>query len=292
MITRSTYGTFRLVTETMQKAAVNLQEAQLDAATLDRLRNPSDHPLDAAESLRLQADLDEHYALADRLLSVNNELATVDGVLADATTLLVSAKEIAVAMESETASAADRATAAEEIAAIFDSMVSVANTHYNGIYLFAGTSVDTKPFLDDGTYQGGTAGRTIPLIGSDTMTISYAGEAIFGVQDESPFAALAELEAALLANDSDAISDAMEEIDAAHTHVVSMRGTYGAAYSRAEELTYASEEAAAALEGFVGTLTEMDMVAAFSQLSQAQTVYEAAATTLTSVLGTSIFKYL
>ncbi len=292
MITRSTYGTFRLVTETMQKAAVDLQEAQLDAATLDRLRNPSDHPLDAAESLRLQADLDEHYALADRLLSVNNELATVDGVLADATTLMISAKELAVAMESETASTENRVTAAEEISAIFASMVSVANTHYNGIYLFSGTSVETKPFLADGTYQGGASGRSIPLMGSDTMTISYTGEAIFGVSGESPFEALAELEAALLADDSDAIADAMDKLDSAYAHVVSMRGTYGVAYSRAEELTYASEEAAAALEGFVGVLTEMDMVDAFSQLSQAQTIYESAATTLTSVLGTSIFKYL
>jgi flagellar hook-associated protein 3 FlgL len=292
MITRSTYGTFRLVTETMQKAAVNLQEAQLDAATLDRLRNPSDHPMDAAESLRLQADLDEHYALADRLLSVNNELATVDGVLADASSLMVAAKELAVAMESETASATDRETAAEEINSIFASMVTVANTHYNGIYLFAGTSVDTKPFLSDGTYQGGTDGRSIPLMGSDTMTISYTGEEIFSVSGESPFDALADLETALLANDSDGISDAMEKLDAAYGHVVSMRGTYGVAYSRAEELTYASEEAAAALEGFVGTLTEMDMVDAFSQLAQAQTVYESAATTLTAVLGTNIFKYL
>ncbi len=292
MITRSTYGTFRLVTETMQKAAVNLQEAQLDAATLDRLRNPSDHPMDAAESLRLQSDLDEHYALADRLLSVNNELATVDGVLADASSLMVAAKELAVAMESETASAENRETAAEEVSAIFASMVTVANTHYNGIYLFAGTSVDTKPFLSDGTYQGGTDGRSIPLMGSDTMTISYTGEEIFSVSGESPFDALADLETALLANDSDGISDAMEKLDAAYGHVVSMRGTYGVAYSRAEELTYASEEAAAALEGFVGTLTEMDMVDAFSQLAQAQTVYESAATTLTAVLGTNIFKYL
>lgn len=292
MITRSTYGTFRMITETMQRAAVNLQEAQLDAATLDRLRNPSDHPLDAAESLRLQADLDEHYALADRLLSVNNELATVDGVLAEATSLMVAAKELAVAMESETSSPTDRETAAEEVAAIFDSMVTVANTHYNGIYLFSGTSVDTKSFLADGTYQGSADGRSIPLMGSDTMTISYTGEEIFGVAGESPFEALSELQTALLADDSQGIADAMDKLDAAHSHVVSMRGTYGVAYSRAQELTYASEEAAAALEGFVGTLTEMDMVSAFSQLSQAQTVYESAATTLSSVLGTNIFKYL
>jgi len=292
MITRSTYGTFRQVTEIMQSTALRLQESQLDAATLDRLRHPSDHPLDAAEAMRLDADLAAHEALSDRLVSVTNELATVDGTLGEAATLMVSAKEIAVAMESETISSVERETSAQEVAALLDSLITVANTHYNGIYLFAGTAVDTEPFDDTGTYQGNTTGRIVPLMGSDTMTISYTGDDIFREPTADSIQALQDLYDALIADDTAAIESAMASIDAAHSHLVSMRGTYGAAYSRAEELTYASEEASAALNGFIGTLREMDMVEAFSQLAQAQTLYESAATTLSSVLSTNIFQYI
>ena len=295
MITRSTYGTFRQVTELMQSAAVRLQESQLDAATLDRLRNPSEHPVDAAEAMRLEADLAEHEALTDRLLSVTNELATVDGTLGEAASLLVAAKEIAVAMESETVTGVERATAAEEVSALFDSMVSLANTNYNGIYLFAGTAVDTEPFDASGTYQGSSQGRTVPLIGSDTLTISYPGDEIFADPNNANadvFAAMQGLYDALIADDTAAIEDALGALDQSHSYVVSERGSYGAAYSRAEDATWASEEAAVALHGFIGGLTELDMVETFSLMAQAQTIYEAAATTLTTTLQTSIFKYL
>jgi len=292
MITRSTYGTFRQVTEMMQSAAVRLQEAQLDAATLDRLRHPSDHPLDTAEAMRLESDLDAHEALADRLLGVTNELATVDGTLSEAANLLVAAKEVAVAMLSETITGVERETGAAEIAAIADSLVTVSNTSYSGIYLFAGTAVDTEPFDEFGNYNGSTQGRSVPLMGSDTMTVSYSGDEIFRASGADAFQALIDLETAMLNDDTAAIETAMSAIDEAHSHLVSMRGTYGVAYSRAEELTWASEEAATALHGFIGSLTELDMVEAFSQLTQAQTIYEGAATTLSSVLNTSIFKYI
>ena len=292
MITRSTYGTFRQVTEIMQSTALRLQESQMDAATLDRLRHPSDHPLDASEALRLDADLEAHEALSDRLVSVTNELATVDGTLGEAANLMVSAKELAVAMETETISTVERATAAQEVAALLDSLVTVANTHYNGIYLFSGTAVDTEPFDDTGTYLGSTSSRSAPLMGSDTMVISYTGDDIFREPSADSIQALQDLYTALVNDDTDAIELAMDEIDNAHSHLVSMRGIYGAAYSRAEELTYASEEASAALNGFIGILREMDMVEAFSQLSQAQILYESSATTLSSVLGTNIFQYI
>jgi flagellar hook-associated protein 3 FlgL len=295
MITRSTYGTFRQVTELMQTAAVRLQESQLDAASLDRLRYPSDHPLDTAEAMRLEADLAEHEALTDRLLSVTNELATVDGALGEGASLLVAAKEIAVAMESETVTGVERATAAQEVSALIDSMVSLANTNYNGIYLFAGTAVDTEPFDVAGTYQGSGQGRTVPLIGSDTLTISYPGSEIFADPNNAVvdvFASMQGLYDALIADDTAAIATGIGEIDASHSYIVSVRGSYGAAYSRAEDATWASEDASVALQGFIGGLTELDMVETFSMMAQAQTIYEAAATTLSTTLQTNIFKYL
>ena len=292
MITRSTSGTLRQMSELMQLAASRLQESQMAAGSLDRLRNIYDHPLDAAQAMRLDADLEEHSALTERLTGVTTELATVDGALAQAANLLIRAKEIAVAMESETVNADERATASVEVDALFESMATVGNTHYNGIYLFAGTAIDTLPFLSDGSYVGGGQGRSVPLLDSETLLISYTGDAIFHEAGADVFQSLDELRTALLADDTAAIETASSNIDAAHDHLVSQRGTYGAAHARVEDLIYASEDATIALEGFIGNLRDLDMVEAFSDLVQAQNTYEAAATTLSTILNTNIFRYL
>jgi len=292
MIGRSTFDSFRHVSEMMQRAASQLQEAQIDAATLDRLRNPSDHPLDVAEAMKLEMELGEHDALTDRMLGVSNELLTVDGVLAEVSSLLVRAQEIAIAMESETVNADERETAAIEVDALFDSMISAANTHYNNIYVFGGTAVDTIPFLSTGTYQGASDGRSVPLMGSDTLTVSYPGDEVFRGANGDVFQALEDLAAALRNNDTDAIELAGSGVDSAQSHIISTRGAYGAAHSRTMELTQASEDAAISLQGFIGSLTDLDMLEAFSNLAQAQTSYEAAAAALSTALNTSIFKYL
>ena len=292
MIGRSTFDSFRHVSEMMQQAAAELQQAQIDAATLDRLRNPSDHPLDVAESMKLEMELDAHDALTERMLGVTNELLTVDGVLAEVSNLLVRAQEIAIAMESGTVNAEERATAAVEVDSLFDSLISAANTHYNNVYVFGGTAVDTIPFLSSGTYQGAGQGRSVPLLGSDTLTVSYPGDEVFRGAGGDVFQAVEDLAAALRNNDIDAIETAGVDVGSAHSHINSMRGSYGAAQSRTMELTEASEEAALSLHGFIGSLTELDMLEAFSNLAQAQTSYEAAASTLSTALNTSIFKYL
>ena len=292
MITRSTHGAYQQVSLLMQRAATRLQESQLDAAGLDRLRQPSSHPADAARAVQLEAELATHQALTERLGSSASELAAAEGVLGQAASLLTSAIEIAVDMASEPHDAGDRALAAERIEATIADMVTLANTSFGGIYLFSGTAVTTAAFDGDGTYQGASGARSVPLLQSDTLEIGLTGDEIFRASGADVFDTLSSLQAALEANDAGEVGALLDELESAHEHLVDSRAAYGMAQARIEDLSRVSDEATITLKAFLGSLEELDPVDAFSRLAEAQTVYQSAAMTMTQVLQTNIFQYL
>ena len=292
MITRATYGSFYQVGSLMQSAAARLQQSQLDAMSLDRLDRVSEHPADASEAIKLDAELDSHLALIDRLQTTQSELVSADNALGEASSLMTSAIEVAVAMATESYGDQDRSAAAEQIAGTLEDLVSLANTSFGGVYIFAGNAITTEPFDADGVYQGSTTAREVPLLEDDTLAIGYTGDEIFNVAGVNPFEALTQLKDALELNDPDLVQAALDPLQDAHDHLIDMRAGYGVAAARVDDLVRVSEDATLTLEGFLGSLKELDPIEAFSKLADAQTVYQAAATTLAQVLQTNIFQYL
>jgi len=276
----------------MVNATDRLTNASLDASSLDRLRRPSSHPADAAEVVELRDELEQYRGLEDRLSSAARELSVADSVLDQAEDVLVRASEIAISMASEYWSAEDRSIAAAEVSVLQDSILGAANATYGGVHIFAGTAIDTDPFLADGTYVGSAIERSIPLFGADTLVIGRTGDTVFNQPGEDPFVALENLLTALQNNDATAVQISIDEIDAARAQMVEARVSYGAALSRIEDLTTASQDANTAIQSVLGTLEELDAGEAFSALAQAQTSYEASAATLVQTLQTSIFKYM
>lgn len=292
MITRSTYGSFHQVGFLMQQAAAQLQQTQLDAVTLDRLAKPSNHPADSGQAVQLDAELASHQALIDRLELTHAELATADDALSQAATLLSSAIETAMAMATESYGDQDRSQAAEAIGNTIADMAAVANAKFGSVYVFAGTATTTEPFETDGTYVGGSSARTMPLLGDDTLMVGKTGDEVFKASGVDVFDALGELQTALNNDNAAAVGGCLDTLNLAFDHLVEMRSAFGMAQVRVEDLTQVSEDATLALEGFLGGLKELDAIDAFAKLSQAQTIYQAAATTMSQVLQTNIFQYL
>lgn len=292
MIYRSTFGSFKAMQQLLAKATDRLTDASLDASSLERLRRPSAHPADAAEVMQLRAELDHYEALEGRLSSAVPELSVADSVLDQAENVMVRALELATTMASEYWNAGDRALAATEVMALQESLLASANATFAGVHIFAGTAVDTDPFLADGTYVGSAMERAIPLFGADTLVIGRTGDQIFNQPGEDPFVALDNLLTALQTNDVAAVSASIDEVDSARGQLVSARVEYGSALSHVEDLATASQDANTAIQTVLGTLEELDAAEAFSSLAQAQTSYEASAATLVQTLQTSIFKYM
>ena len=68
-------------------------------------------------------------------------------------------------------STTSRVAVANDLQALRDQLVNIANTSINGQFVFSGTAIDTKPINDDGTYNGN--GELIKVVSGTNQTIPY-----------------------------------------------------------------------------------------------------------------------
>lgn len=109
----------------------------------------------------------------NRVSTVQGYLTFQDDVLAEAENLLIRAKEIAEQAASSTNSDETRKHMAAEIFQIRDHLVSLANSKYQGKYIFGGTRDDTPPFINQATVPA--ANYTNPATGDSHLRWAHDG---------------------------------------------------------------------------------------------------------------------
>jgi flagellar hook-associated protein 3 FlgL len=108
------------------------------------LNAPSDDPTVIAQDLTVRADNSVQTQIGKNLTNLGNELTTVDGSLSSLTNILQSARNLAVEGASDTVNASQRGDIATQIDQLLNEAVGLANTQYNGKYVFGGTDVPSS----------------------------------------------------------------------------------------------------------------------------------------------------
>ena len=137
----STNSMFTNETANMLQAQSQLQIESNDLSSGISLHLPSDNPLVVGQVMQLSSDLSTQNSNAQNAQLASNQLTSVDGALSNLTDLLQSARTLAVQGADGTLSSSDRSQIATQIGQLFNEAVSIANTQYNGSYIFAGTAV-------------------------------------------------------------------------------------------------------------------------------------------------------
>ena len=147
-----------------------------------------------------QQTLDRVKTFENRIASVKSYLTFQDDVLTQANDILLRAKEIATQGANETQSATTRSQMSEEVWQLRDHLVSLANSTYQGKFVYGGLDDDDPPY-DAATYttpasggasqryvydaETGTSGtRTIKITDDLTITTNTPGNTVFdeGIQ--------------------------------------------------------------------------------------------------------------
>lgn len=129
-----------------------------EVSTGIKVAEPGDSTYSGTVS-QLRGVLDKIEGYGARVKNVESALNFQEAVLGQATDLLVRAKEVAAQGANETNSTTERRALAEEILEIRDHMVTLANSQYQGEYIFHGASTNTPPFVED-SYTTGEGGAT------------------------------------------------------------------------------------------------------------------------------------
>jgi flagellar hook-associated protein 3 FlgL len=151
-----------------------------------------------------------------------------DSALSNAVTAMTSANSLAIEGANGTLSATDRQAVAGEVQGILNQMLGLANTSYQGAYIFAGTSVSTQPFALNGTtvgYSGNDQATQVQLSNGVSMAANLPGSQIFLNSNGSVLQSLQDLYTALTTGNN--IPAAVTEVQDGLAQLNSERVFYG-----------------------------------------------------------------
>ena len=135
-------------TASIDNAYATYQNQGQELSTGKSLNFPSDDPTDIAHDLSARADNTIQTQEGKNFSDLGNQLTAVDGAMGSLTSLLQSARSLAVEGASDTLSPSQRTDIATQVNQLLNEAVGLANTQYNGKYVFAGTNVPpTTPLV-------------------------------------------------------------------------------------------------------------------------------------------------
>jgi flagellar hook-associated protein 3 FlgL len=280
-----------MATRDIQRQSAEVYSLQQQAISGRRVQRIQDDPA-AAARYRLICEAksaSEDHARNITLSRTNLEAA--DSALSEAGNLILRAKEIAVAMATDTMSAEERQVAAQEVESLYRAMLGLANTKVAGEFIFAGYSTDQRPFLADGTYVGDDGVKRVEVGQGATAEVSVSGsEAFTAAGGADIFGALEDLRQGLLADDVPAITASIDVMDDAQTQLISARADAGL---KANGLDVA-EAVRARLEDTLlaeaSDLVDIDAVGVFLSLNAAMNSLQQAITVSSQLARTSLLE--
>ena len=176
-----------------------LSEQRLTAELSSGLRvsSLSDDPVAAGQASLLNSAISRDDSFIQTAASLDSLMRVTDSALGSVVTQLTTALSLAVAGNDGTASASNLSALAQQLSGVRDQVVALANTAYQGTYIFSGSQATIRPYTVDATtspatttYNGDACvGKVVTENGQQIQT-SLSGSTVFSAPGADVMAAL------------------------------------------------------------------------------------------------------
>ncbi len=290
---------------------VNSVEQQITTATQQitsglKIDVPSDDPAQLDDLLQLQADQQLNTQIGSNLVMANSVASAAGSAIGGAIQVIDSAIQIGTqASNSLTGEDTDNSLALQ-VQGMMSQMVNYSQTQVQGQYIFSGDQPGSPYYqLDLSAPQGVdqllTSGATqqIQDPAGGTFAVSQTAQTIFGDQNadgtpaaDSVFAALSNLNNALLNNDTGGVTSALGDLQQASTHLNDMQSFYGEVEDRIQSASTYSTSLGTQLQTQVGSIQDADVTTDAMTLTQENTQIQAAFSAQAEAPKSTLFNYL
>ncbi|HEX8806926.1 MAG TPA: flagellin hook IN motif-containing protein, partial [Candidatus Aquilonibacter sp.] len=138
----------RIATSTIyvnQTVSIDNLEAQYEQqgqelSTGIALNEPSDDPTAIAQDLAVRNDSAVTTQVGQNLSGLNNLLSTTDSTLSSLTSILQSARNLAIEGSSDAITSSQRSQIGQQVNQLLNETIGLANTQYDGKFIFSGTA--------------------------------------------------------------------------------------------------------------------------------------------------------
>jgi len=279
-----------------QAAFRQAQRDELEIATGRSVNVPSDNPAASALEVQNNDEATFNAGYLQNVTTVNGQLSAADSALASVTTALQRAITLGVQGATGTLSDADRAAIAQELQGIQSQVISLANTSYQGNYLFAGTATGAPPYAASSTdpsgvtWSGNSEVNQVSIGSGYQLEINQPGSQLFSASSNNVFLALNNLIQAVQSDTN--IDTAVGAMDSASSYLSAQRVFYGNAMNQVQSQTTYLNTAKQQIAQQDNSLVGVDLATAATNLSTAQADTQATLAAISKFSQMSLFDYL
>lgn len=280
-------------------AAQSQEQTALQQLASGKLINmPSDNPSGAAELVQNQTQQDETDQFLQNTSSVEGLLQTGDSTLSSVVDALNQAISLGTQGANGSNSPANLQAIAQQVQGIQSQVLQLANTSYQGNYIFAGTATNTAPFTldpsnaDGVTYNGNTDVNTVQIAEGNSVQVNLPGSQVFQGSGGDVFGALQQLITALQNGDTAAVGAATTQLGTALNYLSQQRVFYGNVTDQLNSNQSYLQQEQVNLQTEANTLDGVNMAQAATNLSQSETTQSAALAALAKVIPQNLLQYL
>ncbi|MDQ1609197.1 MAG: flagellar hook-associated protein 3 FlgL [Microbacteriaceae bacterium] len=291
---------FRVTNETQLAAAQrNLQASQQKLYQLDtqastglKITVPSDDPTGTSNLLQVQQQLAQNTQYQRNAQDGGGWLTTTSTTLSSVNTALTQLRDLTLqAANTGASSPSSQSAISDQMTAIKQSLLSLANTQYLGRNIFAGTSAASSAYNADYSFNG-TAGATVQRrVGPDTtVRVDTNGSTVFGSGSSSVFALIDTITGDIASGTN--VGSQLGAIDTFMSSVQGAEATAGAAQDQLQTASSTLTASATSLQSSQSNLRNVDTSQVILEMQTQQVAYQTALAVTAQSLQSTLMDYL
>ena len=276
----------------------NVDTAVEQASSGQSVSTLSDNPLAAGALVINRAQMADVDQFSYSVNTVQGSLNTADSALNSVVSSLTQAVSVGTEAAGGTLSSSELQALAQQITQISQQAVGLANTTYQGNYVFAGTAVTTQPYVASSSspsgiaYKGNNNTNSVDVGEGQTVSLGLPGSQIFNASGADTFQSLTDLSNAITSGNQSSISSAISEVQASLNNVISQRSLYGDTLQQLNSDSANLSQETLTLQQFQTNLIGANQAKVATDLSQAQTTLQAAIDAAGQISQDSLLNYL
>ncbi|MFD0680763.1 MULTISPECIES: flagellar hook-associated protein FlgL [unclassified Paenibacillus] len=273
-----------------------MDNLQNQMSTGRRLNKPSDDPVGISFSMRYRSEISANEQYQTNTNSATSWMSFTDTVMGQAGDVIQKLREMAVKASNGTNPQAALDTMKAEATQLYEQMVDIGNSQFNGKYVFNGEQTNIRPYtLENAVTEEADTGLIDFEIGVGVkMSVNVPGNRVFGEQTDTDniFKITQDFIKALGDGDFQAINKGIGDFDSRMNKFLDVRADIGAKMNRIELMDERLKDINVNVTSLQSKTEDADMAAVITNLKVAENVYQASLSTGAKIIQPTLVDFL
>lgn len=272
-----------------------MENLQQQLASGRRISKPSDDPVGISFSLRYRSEITVNEQYQRNVDDSLSWLSYTDTLLDQAGNVLHRVRELVVQGANGTNPEEAMDAIKNEMNQLFEQMVNIANSQFNGKYVFNGQMTDKVPYDSNGNpVDTIDTGKIEYEIGAGVkVPINVSGEEVFGpAGGDNVFQVMQDIITSLQNYDHEGVSNMLDKLDSNIDTLLGVRSDIGAKVNRIELAQSRLDDINLNINNLLSKNEDADIAEVIMHLKMAENVYQSSLSAGARIISPSLVDFL